>query len=359
VSTIGHSFPVDRCFFALPTPGGLDEKAEEKPGSAAEMKVLVTGAAGFIGSNLVEHLLREGHSVTGLDNLSGRYPLPPRVSDMKEMLRRSGGDFFQGDIRDPESVGRILSDADPDAVIHLAARVGARRSTADPLPYYRENILGTQYILHASLTSGVRHLVMASTGSVYGNRQGEEPLNEDRTPPDPQNPYSLTKLVAERMLGFVDARRINLTALRIFTTYGPRLRPDMGIARFFSHIWQGRPVEIFDTPRSVRDYLYIDDCVRGITRTLGLKPGYRILNLGSGQATTPVTLVNRIAQLVKKPVTIKWIPSPAGDYTGGIADLKKAREVVKYNPQISLSDGLQKYWEWVQKYMSGAADEPG
>jgi UDP-glucuronate 4-epimerase len=318
------------------------------------MRVVVTGGAGFIGSHTCERLVEGGHQVTALDSFDG-YLYSPEVKrrNAAELARLPADRFrmIDGDICDPCVVDSVLRE-DVDVVCHLAALAGVRPSIAEPLRYLRTNIEGTGVILERMRRIGLQRIVFASSSSVYGARDdAKEAFREDDPCLRPASPYAATKRMNELQLSAdCDLWGLGVYALRFFTVYGPRQRPDMAIAKFTAAISRGEPIVVYGNGESRRDYTFIEDIVTGTVAAIEkVTPGaYDILNLG-GTATLSLTeLVQTIERVVGKPALIDRHPDQPGDVPLTYANIDRARALLGYQPATPTDEGIQRYWEWLQ-----------
>jgi len=321
----------------------------------APMHVVVTGAAGFIGSHTCERLIAQGHRVTGVDSFdSYLYPAEVKRSNAAE-LAKLPADRFQlvtADICDRDAIAAILT-PDVDVVCHLAALAGVRPSLAEPLQYLRTNIVGTGVIIERMRSLGLRRLVFASSSSVYGAKTGAKvaAFQEDDPCLTPASPYAATKRMNELQLSaYRDLFGLGVFALRFFTVYGPRQRPDMAIHKFTRAMAAGEPITLYGDGSSRRDYTYIDDIVSGVVAAIErIEPGrYEIYNLG-GTATISLTeLVALIERTVGKRALIEWQPNQPGDVPVTFANVDRARAALDYSPTTSVEVGVARFWDWLQ-----------
>jgi UDP-glucuronate 4-epimerase len=319
--------------------------------------VVVTGAAGFIGSHTCERLVAAGHRVTGIDAFDGYlYPAQVKRGNADE-LARLPADRFQlvtADICDRDAMARAIG-GDVDVVCHLAALAGVRPSLDEPLRYLRTNIEGTGVILERMRALGLQRLVFASSSSVYGIRPGVETevvaFREDDPCLAPASPYAATKRMNELQLStYRDLFGIGTFALRFFTVYGPRQRPDMAIAKFVAAVSRGTPITLFGDGSSRRDYTFIDDIVSGVVAAIErIAPGrYEIYNLGGTQTVSLQGLVEIIERVVGKPAIIERRPLQPGDVPVTYANVDRARAALGYTPTTPPELGIARYWAWLQ-----------
>jgi UDP-glucuronate 4-epimerase len=316
--------------------------------------ILLTGAAGFIGSHVAEALLARGQHVVGVDNLDPYYDLALKRDNLASIASTSSrtGSAFElvnADICDEAAMRSVFERVRPAGVIHLAAKAGVRPSIADPCGYSRVNVFGTSVLLDAAHRAGCSRFVMASSSSVYGN-QTKVPFSERDDVSAPISPYAATKRACE----LIAHTHHHLTGmptacLRFFTVYGPRQRPDLAIMGFMKSIRDGKPITMFGDGSSSRDYTFVADIARGILSAYDRvhEQGYRIWNLGN---STPVTLGDMIATIARtlgKPANVVRGPDQAGDVERTFADLSRVRTELGYSPTTSFSQGVAAQWAWL------------
>ena len=314
------------------------------------MHVLVTGAAGFIGSHLCERLLRDGHTVTGLDHFNAFYD-PALKERNVAAIQQVGGDRFtlaRVDLRDLPALQAAMIGV--DAVVHLAAMAGVQPSIRDPLIYEDINVRGTLHVLEAMREAGIKRLVFASSSSVYGNAQ-RVPFSEDEPVDRPISPYAATKKAGELLCHtWHHLHGISVICLRFFTVYGPRQRPDLAIAKFIRMIANDEPIALYGDGSSSRDYTYVLDTVDGIARALAATtvPRYEIFNIGNSGPIALRELVAHIETAVGKSARIQWQPMQPGDVERTWADLTHAQAALGYLPQTPIADGIAAQVAWYQ-----------
>lgn len=318
------------------------------PHEGAHMKVLITGAAGFIGSHTTERLLERGDEVIGLDDFNDYYdPLIKRKNIARAQTMR-GFTLIEGDIRDSELVTRLFRNNHLDAVIHLAARAGVRPSIQQPALYESANVMGLLNLLEASIQHGKPYFVFASSSSVYGISP-RLPWKETDPVDCPISPYAITKRSGELLCySYFQTYGLPTCSLRFFTVYGPRQRPEMAIPKFFRAIQEGQPVSIFGDGSSRRDFTYVYDIVEGLVSAVDKRFDNEIINLGGANTVTVLDLVEAIGQIVGKRPLIQFEPFQAGDVPATWADSTKAEALLGKSPSTSLKDGLTAYWDWLQ-----------
>lgn len=322
------------------------------------MHVIVTGAAGFIGSHLVEHLIERGHRVTGLDSFDGYlYPAVVKRETAAALTARAGAQFqlIEGDICDPDAVARAIG-PEADVVCHLAALAGVRPSLAEPLRYLHTNIVGTGVVIERMRELALRRLVFASSSSVYGVRGGADlrevtAFAEEDACLTPASPYAATKRMNELQLStYRDLFGIGVLALRFFTVYGPRQRPDMAISKFLSAVADDRPILQFGDGTTRRDYTFIDDIVRGVSAAIErvAPTQYELINLGGTQTISLAELVQTVERVTGKQAQVQVQPAQPGDVPATYANIARARRLLDYEPTTRVEDGIARQWAWLQ-----------
>jgi UDP-glucuronate 4-epimerase len=324
--------------------------------------VLVTGAAGFIGSHAVERLVKRGDRVIGLDNLNDYYDPSRKEANLREVTDQARDkhwpgtfEFLKGDIRDRKLVADLFSDHHIDAIVHLAAMAGVRVSIDDPGLYYDVNVLGTLALLDAAVgRMGTKNqekfptFIFASTSSVYGNTQTVPFVPED-TCDRPLAPYAASKRASE-MLSYTyhHLYGLNCTMFRFFTVYGPRGRPDMMAYKVLDNIFTGCDVPLYNNGNMYRDWTYVGDIVSGLVSAIDHPLGYEILNLGRGEPVLLSDFVKGIEQLAGRSAQLTSTPMMDADIAYTFADISKTRSLLQYEPQTSVPEGVAKFWEWYQ-----------
>lgn len=311
------------------------------------MRVLVTGGAGFVGSHLCSRLLLSGHETAVLDDLNDYYDPALKLRNLEE-IRACGPVLFQaGDICDLGAVERLMGEFRPEAVIHLAARVGVRPSLTEPLLYQRVNVEGTAVVLECARRFGVQRFVFASSSSVYGTAN-RVPFSEDDTLLRPMSPYAATKIAGEALChSYAHLYGMSTTCLRFFTVYGPRQRPDLAIRRFVENISAGRPIPVFGDGATGRDYTYVDDIVDGIVRALGHDHGFEIYNLGNSQPVLLREMIATIERVLGREAVIDRQPMQPGDMLVTCASIEKARRELGYQPATPFEAGIRATADWL------------
>jgi UDP-glucuronate 4-epimerase len=311
--------------------------------------VLVTGAAGFIGSTLVDRLLAEGRRVVGLDSFDPFYPESAKRRNLRAALAAPGFRLVEGDIRDPDALERAFAESGCDAVVHLAALAGVRPSLERPAEYADVNVTGTARVAEAALRHGVRHMVFASSSSVYGERS-DGPFRETDPVERPISPYAATKRAGELLLHtFHHARGLSVVCARIFTAFGPRQRPDLAIHKFAARMLRGEPIPVYGDGSSLRDFTYVDDLVDGLVRALDADLGYAILNFGAGRTVSLREVIAALEEELAVRAKIERLPMQTGDVSRTWADIEAARTALGYAPSISFRDGVRKFASWLKE----------
>jgi UDP-glucuronate 4-epimerase len=312
-------------------------------------RVIVTGAAGFIGSTLVERLLRDGRRVVGLDSFDPFYAESHKRANLHAAARDGRFRLVEGDIRDEAALADALADG-ADAVVHLAALAGVRPSLERPVAYADVNVRGTAAVAQAAVRAGVGRLVFASSSSVYGEREGG-PFRETDGVERPISPYAATKLAGELLLhAFHAAHGISVTCARIFTAYGPRQRPDLAIRKFAERMLRGDAIPVFGDGSALRDFTYVDDLIDGLVRALDTDLGFATLNLGAGRTVSVVEVIASLERALDRKAEIQWLPRQTGDVSRTWSDSSAARAALGYAPSVSLDEGIGRFVEWLRAY---------
>ncbi len=313
---------------------------------------LITGGAGFIGSHLVDSLLADGWRVSVFDNFDQFYDPAIKEENVRPHLANPAYTLVRGDLRDASSL-RPLDGGGYDVVVHLAARAGVRPSIEDPVGYQQVNVAGTQLLLELARASGIRHFVFASSSSVYGVNP-RVPWREDDYVLQPISPYASTKVSGE-LLGHVYSHLygIRFIALRFFTVYGPRQRPDLAIHKFARLMLAGRPIPVFGDGSTSRDYTYIDDIVSGLRSAMVYTATpYEVINLGNTHTVTLRDMIAGLERTLGVQATLQRLPEQPGDVPQTWASVDKARALLGYAPTTSYEQGVRKFAEWLERVPS-------
>lgn len=312
------------------------------------MKILITGAAGFIGSHLSERLLGEGHSVIAIDNFDDFYDPQIKRQNISGPLKDENFKLIEADIRDGQTMDNAIAEG-IEVIVHLAAKAGVRPSIAEPLLYTDINISGTTLLLDLAKKYNVPKFIFASSSSVYGNNE-KVPFSEEDNVDFPISPYAATKKAGELICHtYQHLYSINITCLRFFTVYGPRQRPDLAIHKFARLIEQQKPIPIYGNGTMMRDFTYIDDIIDGVVSSINKCSGYNIYNLGESRPITVNDLVTKIEEAMGKKATKEYLPPQPGDVERTFADVTKAGEQLGYIPATTIEDGLAKFAEWFRQ----------
>lgn len=314
----------------------------------------VTGGAGFIGSTLSEELIKQGNKVITIDNFCDFYDIKIKEDNVKKLLKSNNFKIYREDIRNKKAIKKILDENKIDIVIHLAAMAGVRASLENPLLYQEVNCIGTQNLLEEMKDHDIKHIIMASSSSVYGNIK-ETPFREDMKVDYQISPYAATKKSNEIMLHvYHQLFDMNVMLLRLFTVYGPKQRPDLAINKFTRLMLENKEIPMFGDGNTLRDYTYIDDIINGIIRSseycLQNKKVYEILNIGNSYPTSLIDTISTIGKALNIEPKIQYLPKQDGDIDVTYADISKAKKLIGYEPQITFEEGIEKFVQWYIKY---------
>lgn len=338
----------------------------EKPGNSSThtavephigyKKVLVTGGAGFIGSNVADYLLSRGDDVVIIDEMNDYYDVEIKEANLR-LLQESYPEegrlkIYRGDICDNDLMERIFETEHPKWVCHMAARAGVRPSIQDPFVYIHSNIKGTTQLMELSHKYGVKNFVFASSSSVYGGSKSTF-FSEDENVDNPVSPYAASKKACELLAyTYHHLYKLNITGLRFFTVYGPRGRPDMAPFKFIDRVSRGVEMQQYGDGSSSRDYTYITDIVDGVVRSIDRRHKYEVFNLGKGEGTSLKEFIELVQKHVGKKAIIKVLPDQPGDVPYTCADVAKAQEYLGYSSKISFEEGIRRTAEWYKNAYS-------
>lgn len=312
-------------------------------------KFLITGGAGFIGSNLVDRLLKNGEEVYVIDNFDPYYEKEIKMKNIQHNLKNPRFHFFECDIRDIEKVQKIIAENNINKIVHLAAKVGVRNSIKNPLLYHDVNVRGTLNLLEICRKHNIESFIFGSSSSVYGINK-KIPFSEDQPITKPISPYASSKISCEMFcFTYSHLYGIPITCLRFFTVYGPRQRPEMAIHKFTKLIYQGEEIEMYGDGSSKRDYTYITDVIDGIVNALNKNFKFEIFNLGNSKPTELGYLISLIESALNKKALIKKLPMQPGDVPITYADISKAKKLLNFNPKVTIEDGINKFVEWFKE----------
>jgi len=318
-----------------------------------QLNILVTGGAGFIGTNLTKTLLAKNNKVFCIDNLNTYYSPKIKENNIKQFFKSASGEkdnpnytFQKLDIKNLDDLKKLFSENNFDAVIHLAARAGVRASIKNPSNYIQTNIQGTLNLLECLKEKPNTKFIFASSSSVYGNIT-EVPFREDMNITAPVSPYAATKLSTEAICyTYHHLYGIKMAGLRFFTVYGPHNRPDMAHYKFTKAILEEKPITKYGDGTTSRDYTYVNDIVKGIIACINTDLNFEIFNLGN---STPITLnqmISTLEKILSKKAIINQKPIPAGDVNKTYANISKAKELLNWKPKTSYKKGVKKMVEW-------------
>jgi UDP-glucuronate 4-epimerase len=330
--------------------------------------ILVTGAAGFIGSHVAQVLLGRGDRVLGLDNLNSYYDVRLKEARLDRLRQHAGFEFVQMDVADREAMAALFRDRGIDRVVHLAAQAGVRYSLVNPHAYVDSNLVGFINILEGCRHAAVKHLVYASSSSVYGANT-KLPFSEHDNIDHPVSLYAATKKANELMAhSYASLFGLPSTGLRFFTVYGPWGRPDMALFLFTRGILGDQPIDIFNNGQMIRDFTYIDDIVEGVVRVLdtpatpdpswdGNHPDparsfapYRVFNIGNNQPVQLMTYIETLERALGKTAKKNFLPMQQGDVPSTMADVSLLEEAVGFRPRTTVEEGIGKFVSWYREY---------
>ncbi len=319
------------------------------------MHVGVTGAAGFIGSHVVERLLKRGDSVLGIDNFDPFYSPQEKRGNLTLAAQSPRFHLAELDLADGAAL-RAMLDGYPhhlDAIVHLAAKAGVRPSIADPVGYVRANVLATQVVLGEATRRSIRRFVFGSSSSVYGN-SAPVPFSETATAVTPVSPYAATKRAGELLcIAHQHLHGGSIVCLRFFTVYGPRQRPDLAIRKFAGLLTAGAPIPLFGDGSTERDYTWVDDIVDGVVaaldRSARVPEELEIVNLGGSRATSLERLVQLLSEALGVPARIERHPPQPGDVERTWADVSKAQQLLAYQPAVPIEEGIKRFAAWFKE----------
>ena len=322
--------------------------------SESKLKYLVTGAAGFIGMYTVKRLLRQGHQVIGLDNLNDYYEQELKAYRLTQLVPHTNITFVEMDLADRKGMAEVFSTEQFDRVIHLAAQAGVRYSIENPFAYVDSNLVGMMTILEGCRHNDVKHLVYASSSSVYGMND-KIPFSEDDQVDNPVSLYAATKKSNELMAhSYAKLYQIPVTGLRFFTVYGPAGRPDMAPWLFTEAILQDKPIKVFNHGKMMRDFTYIDDIVEGVVRIQDVIPGgdipYSLFNIGNNEPIQLARFIAAIESATGKTAQKVMLDMQPGDVERTYADTARLEAVVGYKPQTEIEHGIQQFVDWYKEY---------
>lgn len=312
--------------------------------------IVITGGAGFIGSHLVDRLLKNNHFVVNIDSFDNFYPKKYKLQNIQNAKKNKNYRLYEVDIRKINALKGIFKKYSPIySFIHLAARAGVRPSIQNPLLYQKINIEGTYNLLSIATKHDIRQLTFASSSSVYGN--SKIPFSEDKFNLSPISPYGATKLAGEQIcFTFHQLYKIPTTILRLFSVYGPRGRPDMAPYLFTQSLFNNKPIKQFGDGSSSRDWTYIDDIVSGIKRAIERPCQYEIINLGNSHPIKLNKLLNTIEKITKKKFHKIYLPKRKEEPDITFASIRKAKQLLDWEPKTEFTEGMKLFIKWFKTY---------
>ena len=313
------------------------------------MKILITGGAGFVGSNLTDYLLKQGNEIIIIDNFDSFYDPQIKRSNIQSAQSYSTFKLIEGDIRDKSLLKICFQNNKIDLVIHLAARAGVRPSILNPELYYDVNLNGTLCLLETMREFGVKKLIFASSSSVYGDNT-KVPFSESDNVDRPISPYAASKKAGELICHtYHKIHQFDIFCLRFFTVFGPRQRPEMAIHSFAKKIINEQPIPFFGDGSSKRDYTFVDDIISGIVGAISHLKGYEIINLGESNTISLSDLIYLLEKCLDKKAILNRLPMQPGDVSITYADISKAKQMLNYHPQMPIDKGLPLFIDWFLK----------
>ena len=331
-------------------------------------KILLTGAAGFIGYHVAKQLLEQGYQVIGLDNINNYYDIDLKQARINNLSGQPSFVFEKIDIADKDKLNTFVELYKPSIVIHLAAQAGVRYSIENPTAYIESNLVGFANILEIARNFEIEHLIYASSSSVYGANK-KIPFSESDSVDHPVSLYAATKKSNELMAHtYSNLYNIPTTGLRFFTVYGPWGRPDMAYFSFTKSIYEGKPINVFNNGNMERDFTYIDDIVEGIIRLIDKIPEshndwdyknpdpatsfapYRIFNIGNNQPVKLLDFISILEKLIGKEAKKNFLPMQPGDVKTTYANIERLQKLTGFKPQTPLNEGLKKFVDWYKNY---------
>ncbi len=322
------------------------------------MRVLVTGAAGFIGYNFIKKLLKESCQILGIDSMNSYYSVDLKKSRLKsldifcknELSKTADFNFVKLDLCNYSKLNTIISDFKPTHICHLAAQPGVRYSLDNPNRSLKNNIFPTLNLLESAKENGIKEFIFSSTSSVYG-LNSKIPFNEEQSTKKPISVYSSSKLGCESLCHtYSNVYNINVKILRFFTVYGPWGRPDMSYSLFAKSIFEGKKIDIFNNGNMSRDFTYIDDIINGVFAALKSNFNFEIFNLGSGNPISLIDFIKTLEEIIGIEAAKNYLPLQAGDIRSTWADVSKSRKLLNFNPQTDIKEGLTKFVDWYKAY---------
>tara|TARA_Y100001970_G_C14169505_1_gene823309 strand:- start:169 stop:1134 length:966 start_codon:yes stop_codon:yes gene_type:complete len=318
------------------------------------MQVLVTGCAGFIGYHLVNKLNLSKFNIVGIDNINNYYDTKLKKNRLKNLKNNKNFLFYKVDLNNYKKLDKIIKKNKIKIIIHLAAQAGVRFSIKNPKTYFKSNLEGFFNILELSRSNKIKHLIFASTSSVYGNSK-KYPLKENTNTDFPLSFYAATKKSNEVMAhSYSYIHNLPATAVRFFTVYGPYGRPDMALFKFTKNIINNKKVELFNNGNHQRDFTYVDDIVEGIYKLIKKAPKtkipFNIFNIGNGNPRKLLDYLQIIEKKLNKKAKLKKLPLQIGDIIKTHSDISSIKKHTNYNPNTNIEEGISKFIEWFKDY---------
>jgi UDP-glucuronate 4-epimerase len=321
------------------------------------MRFLVTGTAGFIGFHLAQRLLSDGHAVVGIDGITPYYDPALKRRRHQELARFASFVAHEALIEEAQTLANLVTEADADIVVHLAAQAGVRYSAENPRAYIESNIVGTFNLLEALRRRPPRHLLIASTSSVYGAGR-RQPFEESQDTDHPVSLYAATKKATETIAySYAGLHDLPITAMRLFTVYGPWGRPDMAHFKFTKSIIAGEPIEVYDAGKQIRDFTYVSDVVEAMVRLCEHAPGrspagppYRVVNVGGGSPVGLNDFIATIEDAVGRKALRRELPMQPGDVPATWASTAVLEQITGFRPATPLSEGMRAFVAWYRDY---------
>ncbi|MDR2337296.1 MAG: NAD-dependent epimerase/dehydratase family protein [Deltaproteobacteria bacterium] len=312
------------------------------------MKIIVTGSAGFIGSNLCEELLRQNEEVIGIDNFDDYYSPAQKEKNLVECLKNSNFTLYRNSVTDREVIAQIVAQHKPKVIVHLGGLASVRFSIGKAKLYNEVNVLGSINLLDAAIENNVQNFIYAGTSSIYGNTQ-TIPFIESDPCNSPLAPYAASRKAVETLgYSYHNLYQLNFTVLRFFSVYGPRGRPDMMPYIAIDKISNNEKIVLFDSGQMWRDWTYINDVINGVIAAIKTPLGYEIINLGRGKPILMADFIKILEELIGKKAFLECSPAPASEIKINYANIDKAKRLLGYIPSTDLRSGLEKMWEWYQ-----------
>ena len=324
-----------------------------------EKRILITGAAGFIGYHLARRLLEKGYAILGADSLNDYYDPALKRARLKELAAFSGFSFTQTDLAKDGAAEALFAEGGPCVVVHLAAQAGVRYSIENPRAYIESNVVGFFNMLEAARRHPVEHFLYASSSSVYGNRDKVPFSVEDRVD-KPVSLYAATKK-SDELMAYTYAHLFGVpsTGLRFFTVYGPFGRPDMAYYKFTKSILAGEPIDVYNGGDMLRDFTYIDDVTACVERMLFTPPKpdetgapYALYNIGNNKPVKLIDFIRALETALGRQAELRFLPMQAGDVEKTYADISQTRRDFGFQPQTRIEEGLRRFAEWYVSYAS-------